>query len=328
MKRVAIIGLGKMGLFHASLLNTIPGVKLVAFCEKSRLIRHFARNIFAGVQIVDNVSNLSEISLDAAYITTPPSSHYAIVNTLFTKGICRDVFVEKPLANNIAESKEINNLLTGAGVGSINMVGYNRRFGVTFRKAKEIIEEGVLGKPVAFEGYAFSSDFQSGVSSGENAQRGGVIKDLASHAIDLVIWYLGSISIDSVVSRQVSGSAIDAAVLRVSCGKVLQGQIRASWIEPDYRLPEIGFVMEGDKGLVLTVNDDKLEIRDKSGERKVWYKHDLKDTANYLLGSTDYLREDEAFIGAISSRKTLEPNFSTAQKVDGIIHDAETRICQ
>jgi predicted dehydrogenase len=328
MKRIAIIGLGKMGLLHASLLNTIPGVKLVAFCEKSRLVRHFARNIFAGVQIVDSVSNLSEIGLDAAYITTPPSSHYAILNTLFTKEICHDVFVEKPLANNLTESKDINSLLIGVGIGSINMVGYNRRFGVTFQKAKEIIEEGALGKPVAFEGYAFSSDFQSGGSSRGNASRGGVIKDLASHAIDLVMWYLGSISIDSVVSHQASGSAIDATVLTVSCGKMLQGQIKTSWIEPDYRLPEIGFVMEGDKGLVLTVNDDKLEIRDKSGERKVWYRHDLKDTAHYFLGSTDYLREDEAFIGAISCRKTLEPNFSTAQKVDEIIHDAETRICR
>lgn len=326
MIRVSVIGLGKMGLLHASLLNTMPKVELVAFCEKSSLIRRFAKNILAGITIVDSVDNLSGYDLDAAYITTPTSSHYAILNTIFAQGICRNIFVEKPLANNITESKYLEHLPTRLGINSINMVGYNRRFSVTMKKAKEIIEEGTLGEPVSFEAYGFSSDFPSEDAGGRNS-RGGVIKDLASHAIDLVIWYVGNVSVESIVSSRVSNSgAIDSAVFQVGTSKGLQGQIRASWIESDYRLPEIGFIMKGNKGLTLVVNEDILELRSNNGERRVWHKHDLNDTIKFLLGGADYLREDEAFIDAISSRKAVEPNFSTALRVDEIIHDVEMRI--
>jgi len=326
MKRIAVIGLGKMGLLHASLLNTMPEVELVAFCERSGLIRRFSKNIVAGITMVDSVDKLSEFDLDAVYITTPSSSHYAILDTVFAQGICRNVFVEKPLANNITESKYLENLPTRLGIDSINMVGYNRRFSVTLKKAKEIIEEGTLGEPVSFEAYGFSSDFRSEDDDRRNG-RGGVIKDLASHAIDLVIWYVGNVSVESIVSSQVSNSgAIDSAVFQVGTSKGLSGQIRASWIESDYHLPEIGFIMEGNKGLTLVVNEDVLELRSNSGERRVWHKHDLNDTANFLLGGAEYLREDQAFIDAISSGKAVEPNFSTALRVDEIIHDVEMRI--
>ena len=326
MKRVAIIGMGKMGLLHASLLNTMPEVELAAFCEKNSLIRRFSNKILMGIPVVDSVDNLYEYDINAAYITTPPSSHHAIVSTLLTKGICRNIFVEKPLANNIIESQNIENLPTRSGINSINMVGYNRRFSVTMKKAKEIIEEGTLGEPVSFEAYGFSSDFQP-EDDGRRYGRGSVIKDLASHAIDLVIWYVGSVSVESIVSSRVSNSGtIDSAVLQVATGKGLQGQIRASWIESDYRLPEIGFIMKGNKGLTLVVNEDVLELRSNNGERRVWHKHDLNDTVNFLLGGADYLREDEAFIDAISSGKAVEPNFSTALRVDEIIHDVEMRI--
>jgi predicted dehydrogenase len=326
MKRIAIIGLGKMGLLHASLLNTMTGVKLVAFCEKSGLVRRFSRNIFTGIAIVDGVDKLSEIGLDAAYVTTPPSSHYAVLNTLFAKGICHDVFVEKPLANNLAESKALVSLPANLGISSINMVGYNRRFGVTFKKAKEIISKGALGEPVSFGGHAFSSDFCSVSIRRGSGERGGVIKDLGSHAIDLALWYMGDIGIESIVSSQVLNGVIDAITLRVRTAGGLEGQIRASWIEPEYRIPEIGFTLGGTKGVTLVVNDDKLELRSKNNERRVWYRQDLNDTAGFLLGSTDYLREDETFVNAIIAGRAIEPNFATALRVDEIVQQAEAKV--
>ena len=326
MKRIAVIGLGKMGLLHASLLNTMHEVELVAFCEKSGLVRRFSKNILAGITMVDSVDKLSGFNLDAVYVTTPPSSHHAILDTVLVHGICRNVFVEKPLANSVAESRYLENLPARLGIDSINMVGYNRRFSVALKKAKEIIEEGILGEPVSFEAYAFSSDFQS-EDDGRRYGRGSVIKDLASHAIDLVIWYVGSVSVESIVSSRVSNSGtIDSAVLQVATSNGFRGQIRASWIESDYRLPEIGFIMKGNKGLTLVVNEDVLELRSDNGERRVWHKHNLNDTVNFMLGGADYLREDEAFIDAISSGKAVEPNFNTALRVDEIIHDVEMRI--
>ena len=326
MNRIAIIGLGKMGLLHASLLNTMPEVDLVAVCERSRLIRRFSKNLIVGVPVVDSVDSLSGFDLDAVYVTTPPSSHHAILDAVFAKGLCRNAFVEKPLANTIAESRHIESLPGSLGIDSINMVGYNRRFSVTLRKAKQIIEDGTLGEPVSFEAYGFSSDFQA-AEGAERRNRGGVVKDLASHAIDLAIWLVGDICVESVVSSQVSNSGvIDAAAVRVTADTGLPGHIRASWSESDYRLPEIGFTMEGSNGLTLAVTEDMLGLHDKHGCVEAWHRHDLDDVTSYLLGGTEYMREDQAFMNAISSGKAIEPNFSTALRVDETIHSIEMQI--
>jgi hypothetical protein len=51
---------------------------------------------------------------------------------------------------------------------------------------------------------------------------------------------------------------MDSVSFTVLSQKGIKGQIRASWREPNYRLPEIGIVVEGSKGKTLTVNGDKV----------------------------------------------------------------------
>jgi predicted dehydrogenase len=58
--KVAVVGLGKMGLVHSSIINVLPKVQLTALCEKSSLIRKFSKKLYSGVHIVDDVKGLSE----------------------------------------------------------------------------------------------------------------------------------------------------------------------------------------------------------------------------------------------------------------------------
>ena len=53
--KVAVIGLGKMGLLHASILSTLPHVHLVALCDKSHMLLRFFRKMFK-VNLLDDVS--------------------------------------------------------------------------------------------------------------------------------------------------------------------------------------------------------------------------------------------------------------------------------
>jgi predicted dehydrogenase len=53
--RVGVVGIGKMGLLHASTLNAIPEVELAAFCDRSLLIRRFLKKVFREVVIVKRV---------------------------------------------------------------------------------------------------------------------------------------------------------------------------------------------------------------------------------------------------------------------------------
>ncbi len=79
--RVGIIGCGKMGLLHASLLNVLPMTHLVVICEKSARMRKWLRKMFNGVPIVGDLTELSERDLDAVYVTTPISTHLQVIKS-------------------------------------------------------------------------------------------------------------------------------------------------------------------------------------------------------------------------------------------------------
>ena len=155
--KVAIVGLGKMGLVHASILNTMPNVEIAGICDKSYLLLRLIKKLFKKARAVNDVEKLAELDINSVYVTTPIPGHYPVIKTLFLKEITENVFVEKTLTSDIDKSEELCNLVQD--LNGISMVGYMKRFAVTFAKAKSVLEEGVLGKPVYFNAYAYSSNF-------------------------------------------------------------------------------------------------------------------------------------------------------------------------
>jgi predicted dehydrogenase len=329
MIRAAVVGLGKMGLLHASLLNVIPDVKVVAVCEKSRLISRFAGKALAGITLVSDVTQLSGLHPDVVYVTTPTSTHHTIAKMVLTQGISGNIFVEKPLASNYVQSEELCNLRSSSSTVQTTLVGYNRRFNVTFRRAREILLEGVIGDTLSFEAYAFSSDFVANQSTKKGTGRGGVLRDLACHAIDLTTWFFGGLSVQSVNSSKLSQAGLlDSASFAVSTPTGISGGIRASWCETNYRLPEIGLEIRGTKGQTLIVNDDKIELRNENRVLKSWHKQDLDDNVHFMLGGTDYFREDEEYMTAIKTGKAIEPGFLTASRVDVVVSAMERLVAE
>jgi predicted dehydrogenase len=324
MIKVGVIGLGKMGLLHASILNTFTDVELVAVCEKVPIIRKFAERILSGISVVGDVNELLSLGLDAVYITTPPSSHFPLVKAIYSKGIARNIFVEKPLAYNSAEADESCHLADKSG--GINMVGYNKRFGVTFGKAKEILDGGELADVVSFEAHAYSSDFWGAkTASKAAASRGGVLRDLGCHAIDLALWFFGNLEIESAeLSSSVNKAAEDHVHINVRTSKGSKGEFEISNCMESYRLPEVGFKVNGLDG-VMKVNEDKVELRRGNGKAAVWHKQDLNDVASFCLGEPEPTREDRFFIQSVIDGHDAEPCFNTASRVDHFID--QVRAC-
>ena len=61
--KVAVVGLGKMGILHASILNTLPNVELTALCDKSTLIRKVCKKLFKHVQVEADLEKFSDLGL-------------------------------------------------------------------------------------------------------------------------------------------------------------------------------------------------------------------------------------------------------------------------
>jgi predicted dehydrogenase len=318
--RIAVVGLGKMGLLHASILNVFPDVELVALCDKSALMKRLYKKIFSsvGVKVIDNFEKLSGFDLDAVYVTTPISSHSFIVKNLFIKKIVRNFFVEKTLASNYDQAKEL--CMLAKDFGSTTMVGYMKRFSVVFRKAKELLTGGILGEPYSFKAYAYSSDFLGSTKeSKSSASRGGAVRDTGCHLIDLALWLLGDLEVLDILSSEKTKIGSETSISFAAQNSAgLEGQFDVSQCMPNYRMPEFGLSIDCSKGRI-EVNDDRLILNLGDGSQRKWYKQDLKDSVYFFLGESEYFRENQEFVNSLLESRVCEPNFETASRVDYII---------
>jgi predicted dehydrogenase len=320
--KIAVVGLGKMGLLHTSLLNVLPEIRVVALCDRSTLMNMLFKKVFSkkDISMVNDLEKLSGMDLDAVYVTTPISSHYPIIKELFAKGIARNIFVEKTLSSNYNQSKKLCEL--AKKVGGLTMVGYMKRYSVVFGKAKELLLQGNLGEPQSFKAFAFSSDFLDLTKeSKSSAPRGGAIRDIGCHIIDLALWLLGDFQVRDIASCTKTGIDCETSVsFKVMNSTGMGGQFDVSQSVPNYRLPEFGCSIECPKGRI-DVNDDRLSLTLSDGTKEIWYRQNLKDNVRFALGETEYFRENQEFVNSLKENRKCEPNFDTASKVDYIIDE-------
>ena len=315
--RAAVVGLGKMGLLHASILSILPDVQVEAVCEKSPLVRRFSRKALNGLIVCSDIAELAPLGLDTVHVTTPAPSHYPIIRDVYLHGVARHVFSEKPLASTPVEALELNGLADQHD--GVNMVGYHRRFSGTSRKARELLRDGSLGSIVSFKGYAYSSDFLGAKSGSQGSARGGVLSDSGCHAIDLALWLLGDFTVTGARLESVLGRDTEDTVwFEVETRDSVRGEFECSWCVPNYRLPDIGLAIEGTLGK-MRVNEDSVTLELEDGSRRVWHRHDLEDTAPFFLGGPEYYLEDATFIESIRSGTPAEPSFRSGLRVDQIV---------
>lgn len=314
--RVAVIGLGKMGLLHASILSAIPGVQLVSLCDQKKTIVRIAKEFLnQETKVVTDLTLLSNEDLDAIFVTTPITTHFKVIETIYTKKISKNVFTEKTLAKKYDEAEKICEI--AEHYGGVNTVGYQKRYCVTYKKALELLNQEIIGIPNRFRAYSYSSDFV-GFSQKDltriSDSRGGLIRDLGAHALSLAFWFFGDIITDSEPD-------IDNAArfsVKVQSLRGVEGQIETSWCEKGYRIPETGIVIEGTKG-ILSATEDKIQVKSQQGEIKSYYRQDLNDNVSFLLWAPEYYREDASFIQSAMSNEQLELDFSEGSKIDKLI---------
>jgi len=323
--KVGVIGLGKMGIMHACLLNIFPNVEVSALCDKSRLMRTIAKRTFKNALITDNLDKFTGLSLDAIYVLTPIPSHYPIIKEIYVKDLARNVFVEKTLTARYSQSEELCTL--SQNHTGVNMVGYMKRFGVTFNQAKTLLDKQVLGELVSFEAYGFSSDFAD-VPEGSTISkaRGGALEDLGSHVVDLALWTLGDLNVTSAkVNSRIAPDSEDDLSFGVTGSNGIQGKFEVSWRKSGYHMPEFGILIQGTKG-TLKVNDDEVKLELNHAQLQRWYRQDLDDNVWFLLGGPEYYREDKHFIDSIISGETPRSDFKSALKVDYLLEQVRRKV--
>ncbi|MEM0030026.1 MAG: Gfo/Idh/MocA family oxidoreductase [Candidatus Nitrosocaldus sp.] len=328
---VGIIGMGKMGILHAGILAALDGVRVTAAAEKDDTVRNYLKGILHDINVYDDYTKmLAKEDLNLVYITTPVSLHAMMIKECIKHGT--NFFVEKPLAVNMQECIEICRL---ASNGVVSAVGFSKRFTDTFVKAREIIASNILGELIYVKGTMYLTQvFASG--KGWRFKRsesgGGVMLELASHLVDMLQWYFGTVKSVASITRGYYSSEVEDfahAMLRFENG--LTGYLDASWSVRNYRLPEMSIEVHGSNGTML-VNDDYIRITldDASKASSVdglsigeglttIYKQDLFKGVPIDIGGVEYTREDMHVVECVKERRQSMINVFEAAKVQAVI---------
>ena len=141
MIKIAVVGLGKMGLSHLAVLNAHPDVDVAAVCDSSRPVLRVLGKYTGVTTYGDYHAMLGDLELDAVVIATPSRTHAAMVRSALERDL--HVFCEKPLALKLDDTEELVALAGEKGV--VTQVGYHNRFVGAFREIKRLLDAGSVG---------------------------------------------------------------------------------------------------------------------------------------------------------------------------------------
>ncbi|MDZ7267397.1 MAG: Gfo/Idh/MocA family oxidoreductase [candidate division KSB1 bacterium] len=325
MLNVAVVGIGKMGLLHAGIMNALQGVRLCAIVDTSKFLLGFAQSLKQEVEIYEDFQKMLDQSKpDAAVLATPVFLHVPMANACLQRGI--PFFLEKPLS---LTSREAEALVAGVEKrGLTTMVGYMMRYVETFAKAKQLLQSGALGELITFQATIYVSQlFKTGKGWRYNKQEsgGGVVIGQATHLIDLLRWYFGPVSRVSAHTRNwYSREVEDFAHAHFEFASGLTGWFDSSWSVRHHRLLEVSLTVHAANGNLIVCDDYVKLYLDKAaaGFPAGWtnfMKPDLFEGVEIDLGGPQYTRQDSAFVAAVKNGTRLESDVRNAYEVQRIV---------
>ncbi|MHB0958403.1 MAG: Gfo/Idh/MocA family protein [Pirellulaceae bacterium] len=210
---VGVIGMGFMGRAHSNAyrrvnnffpLETKPVLKTICAVEPPEKLQAFAETWGYESVETDWRKLIARDDIHQIDICTPNATHKEIVLAAAAAG--KSIICEKPLAMTVAEAEEMVAAVEKAGVA--NLVCFNYRRVPAISLAKQLIEEGRIGRPFHYratylQDWTISADVPQGGAAlwrlDAKTAGSGVTGDLLAHSIDTAEWLNGPIQ--SVVAK-------------------------------------------------------------------------------------------------------------------------------
>ncbi len=199
--RIGLVGYGMIGKVHALAYrevphyfpDALPPIELAAICTtRMETAQKAAREAGFGAALADVNALVQRDDVNVVDCCAPNFQHREIILAAINAG--KHIIVDKPLALNHAEAKEIADAAERAGV-SIGIV-FNYRFVPALMRAKQLIDEGFLGEIYHYHIEYLHTGYQNPNRAMSWRLRraqsgGGALVDLGSHVIDLARFLVG-----------------------------------------------------------------------------------------------------------------------------------------
>ncbi len=198
---IAMIGYGGIGRVHVMAYRSLPfhygfpadRINIVGVATShAESAEAAAREIGCDFWTTDYRALLARADVDLVDVCVPNHLHEEIVVAAAAAG--KHIYCEKPLAVNMAEGRRMAEAVAKAGVKS--QMTFNFRTYPAMTRARQLVDEGFLGRVFSFRGRYYRSSYISDEKPlswrlSKQISGGGALFDLGSHILDLIYFLLG-----------------------------------------------------------------------------------------------------------------------------------------
>jgi predicted dehydrogenase len=192
---VGLIGTGFARSAQAPAFSVCEGAELRAVCSGQfenalRVAAEF--NIKYACENYEQLLALDDVSL--VVVSAPPHLHHPITLAALDAG--KHVICEKPMSTNATEARQMSEA-ADSRPAQLSIIDHELRFNPTWRRLKELVDDGFLGDLYHIN-ITIASGFRHSAQRpwnwwSQKSAGGGLLGALGSHAIDAVRWLFGEI---------------------------------------------------------------------------------------------------------------------------------------
>jgi UDP-2-acetamido-3-amino-2,3-dideoxy-glucuronate N-acetyltransferase len=315
--RVAHVGCGYWGKNLARNFAEIGALAAVVDGDAATAER-VSSDMGARVATLDEV--LGDASIDAVSIATPAPTHFAVAMRAIEAG--KHVFVEKPLALDIAEAEQM--IAAAEAADRRLMVGHLLQYHPIFRELRRLVRQGAIG--------ALQYVYSNRMSLGKIRVEENVLWSFAPHDVSMIL----SLTDSECKWVSAQGAAIvtsgieDWALLQLRFANGLKAHVQTSWLHP---FKEQRLVAIGAEGMIVFEDsapawEDKLRLYrhriDHSGAVPV---PDKAEAEAIIVGKSEPLRNEcQHFLDCIADGSNPLPDGREGLAVLKILRGASDAI--
>ncbi len=318
--RVGILGIGSMGRHHVRNARALEGFDLVAIADPGG----DKFGVAGDLEVLPDVDALIAAGIDAAIVAVPTVFHEEAALKLAAAGV--HTMVEKPLAADVESGERVAAAFREAGL--VGAVGYVERCNPALLEMRRLLQEGHLGDVYQVVTRR-QSPFPARISDV------GVVKDLATHDVDLAAWIAGA-PYETVFAQTTHRSGREHEDMVTISGRFTNGVLvnnLVNWLTP---FKERTTVVTGERGaLVADTAMGDLTFYE-NGDMPVQWDQIAAfrgvsegEVVRYALNKREPLAVEQehfrdAILGVGSEHVSMDEGLQALRVVEGILESART----
>jgi predicted dehydrogenase len=307
-----------MGRHHARVLQSLDQVNLVAVAD----VDGDPHGVAVGLEVRGSVEELIGVGLDACIVAVPTVHHEEVGLALAAAGV--HTLIEKPLARDSAGSQKLADEFEAAGL--VGCVGHIERYNPALQNLRARLEAGELGE-VHQVVTRRQGPFPNRIADV------GVVKDLATHDIDLTAWVTRqrytAVSARTAYKSGRKHEDLVAVVAQLADGTVASHLV--NWLSP---LKERVTIVTGEKGCFVadTVSVDLTffanGVQPMEWEAMASFRGVAEgDMIRYAIAKPEPLRTElaafrDAVLGKETDIVTMRQGLATIAVAEAILESA------